>query len=180
MNVETKTTSWLDWLKTLVIALVLAIFIRMFLFTSYEVQGESMMPNVFDGERFLVNKIGYDFSEPSRFDLIVFHATETEDYIKRVIGLPGDIIYYQNDVLYINDEPVPEPFLQSKIEEYEWGPYTNDFAVPEPIPPGHIYVLGDNRPNSLDSRRLGPISNDQIVGKVDLRFWPLKEAGLMK
>jgi signal peptidase I len=174
-----KNTDWLDWGKTLLIALVFAIFIRMFLFTSYEVQGESMMPNVFDGERFIVNKIGYGFKEPERFDLIVFHATEDEDYIKRVIGLPGDVIYYQNDVLYINNEPVSEPFLEQKVEDYQWGPYTTDFAVPEAIPPGHVFVLGDNRPNSLDSRRLGPISNEQIVGKVDLRFWPLKDVGVI-
>ncbi|MFC0561712.1 signal peptidase I [Halalkalibacter alkalisediminis] len=175
-----KSPQWLEWIKVLLIALVLATFIRVFLFTSYEVQGESMMPNVYDGERFIVNKFGYGWKEPERFDLIVFHATEDDDYIKRVIGLPGDIVYYFDDVLYINNEPVREPFLQKDIEEYAWGNYTTDFAIPEPIPAGHVFVMGDNRPNSLDSRRLGPISNEQIVGKVDLRFWPLKEAGLVR
>lgn len=171
---------WLEWFKVLFIAFVVASLIRMFLFTSYEVQGESMVPSVFNGERFIVNKIGYEWREPERFDLIVFHATEDDDYIKRVIGLPGDVIYYQNDTLYINDEPIAEPFLQSRVAEYGWGNYTADFAIPEPIPLGHVFVMGDNRPNSLDSRRLGPISMEQIVGKVDLRFWPLKEVGLLE
>ncbi|GAE25748.1 signal peptidase I [Halalkalibacter wakoensis JCM 9140] len=177
---ETKQNEWFEWGKAFIIAILLAIIIRTFVFTSYEVQGESMSPNVFDGERFIVNKMGYGFVEPDRFDLIVFHANEEEDYIKRVIGLPGDRISYRDDVLYVNDEPIEEPFLTERIEEHQWGAYTNDFAIPEVVPDGHVFVLGDNRPNSLDSRRIGFISTDQIVGKVDWRFWPLREAGLMK
>jgi len=178
--VETKKNEWLEWTKAIMIAVILAVIVRTFLFTSYEVQGESMMPNVYDGERFIINKIGYGFTEPSRFDLIVFHATESEDYIKRVIGLPGDTVAVKEDVLYINNQPVEEPFLEQKKQEYEFGFYTNDFAFPEEIPPGHVFVLGDNRPNSLDSRRIGPVPIDQIVGKVDLRFWPLTEAGVVE
>jgi signal peptidase I len=178
--VETRTNEWLEWGKAFFIAIVFAILIRTFVFTSYEVQGESMSPSVFDGERFIVNKIGYGFTEPDRFDLIVFHANENEDYIKRVIGLPGDIISYQDDVLYINAEPIDEPFLKQRVAENKWGSYTNDFAVSEVVPEGHVFVLGDNRPNSLDSRRLGFIATEQIVGKVDWRFWPIKEFGLMR
>ncbi|WP_017728814.1 signal peptidase I [Halalkalibacterium ligniniphilum] len=168
-----------DWLKAIVVALLLAFIIRTFLFTSYEVSGESMMPTAKDGERFIVNKMEYDFMEPERFDMIVFHATEQEDYIKRVIGLPGDRIRYENDVLYINDEPVDEPFLDERKAAYE-GLYTNDFNVDEPVPPGHVFVLGDNRPNSYDSRMIGFIELDQIVGKVNFRFWPIREAGAVR
>jgi signal peptidase I len=178
--VETNNKEWMEWGKAFIIAIIFAILIRMFLFTSYEVQGESMTPSVYDGERFIVNKIGYGFSEPDRFDLVVFHANEEEDYIKRVIGLPGDVVFYQDDILYINDNPVEEPFLKQRVAELEWGLYTNDFVVPEAVPPGHVFVLGDNRPNSLDSRRLGFISIEQIVGKVDWRFWPIQEAGTIR
>ncbi|ARK29104.1 signal peptidase I [Halalkalibacter krulwichiae] len=177
---ENSKVVWWEWVKIFLIAFTFATVIRMFLFTSYEVQGESMMPNVFDGERFIVNKIGYEFKEPERFDLVVFHANEQDDYIKRVIGLPGDTVYYKDDILYINNEAIDEPFLQEKIEEYKWGPYTPNFAFPMTIPEGFVFVLGDNRQNSLDSRRFGPISYEQIVGKVDLRFWPLNEAGVIQ
>ncbi|WP_088102772.1 signal peptidase I [Halalkalibacter urbisdiaboli] len=174
---ETNQNEWLEWIKAIVIALMLALIIRTFFFTSYEVQGESMMPNAHDGERFIVNKVGYGFSKPERFDMIVFNATNEDDYIKRVIGLPGDLIRYENDILYVNDEPIEEPFLDQRKAEYGEGLYTNDFVCSDVVPENHVFVLGDNRPNSLDSRRIGFVSEEQIVGKVDLRFWPLKEVG---
>ncbi|MDT8862349.1 signal peptidase I [Alkalihalobacillus sp. MEB130] len=177
---ETRSNEWLEWGKAFFIAIVFAIIIRTFVFTSYEVQGESMSPSVYDGERFIVNKLGYGFTEPNRFDLIVFHANEDEDYIKRIIGLPGDVVSYREDVLYINDVAVQEPFLEQRLAEHKWGSYTNDFVVPEVVPEGHVFVLGDNRPNSLDSRRLGFIEIEQIVGKVDVRFWPITEAGILR
>ncbi len=146
---ETKKNEWLEWGKAVIVAVVLAILVRAFLFTSYEVQGESMVPSVYDGERFIINKIGYGFTDPNRFDLIVFHATEEDDYIKRVIGLPGDKVQVKDDILYINDKPIDEPFLEQRKADSEWEPYTNDFTIPEVVPPGHVFVLGDNRPNSL-------------------------------
>lgn len=179
MMVEKNKNEWLEWIKAIVIALLIAFLIRTFLFTSYEVQGESMEPNVFDGERFIVNKVGYDFFEPERFDLVVFHATETDDYIKRVIGLPGDQISYMNDTLYINGVEMEEPFLEGLKGEGQKR-YTRDFIIEEVVPDQHVFVLGDNRPNSLDSRRLGFIPMEDIVGKVDLRFWPITDAGIVK
>ncbi|KGA96083.1 signal peptidase I [Alkalihalobacillus alcalophilus ATCC 27647 = CGMCC 1.3604] len=170
---------WIEGLKAILLALLLAIIIRTFLFASYEVSGESMMPTAYDGERFIVNKVGYEFLKPKRFDMIVFHANEEDDYIKRVIGLPGETIMYLDDVLYIDGLPVEEPFLEDRKKEY--GPYyTQDFYYYGVIPDNHVFVLGDNRPNSTDSRRLGPINQDEIVGKVDLRFWPITEVGIMK
>ncbi|WP_100371853.1 signal peptidase I [Bacillus sp. FJAT-45037] len=170
---------WVDWLKAIIVALLFATIIRAFFFISYEVRGESMMPSAYDGERFIINKVGYNFVEPDRFDLIVFHATETEDYIKRVIALPGDTVQYVDDRLYINGEYVDEPFLVERVEEGNRMPYTYDFAYPQVIPEGHVFVLGDNRPYSKDSRMIGPISYESIVGKVDMRFWPITAAGWM-
>jgi signal peptidase I len=175
-SVSTTKSEIFGWVKAIIIAILLAVIIRAFLFTSYEVRGESMLPTAHEGELFIVNKLNYQFGEPKHDDLIVFHATEEEDYIKRVIGLPGDTIRVENDILYINGEEVAEPYL----DEVKPGPgkYTEDFdeiVVPE----GHVFVMGDNRPSSLDSRRIGPVSEDQIVGKVDLRFWPLPEFSFM-
>ncbi len=178
-DVQPEKNEYLEWGKTIVIAIVLAFLIRSFLFTSYEVRGESMVPNVYDGERLIVNKLSYEFSAPKRFDLIVFHANEQEDYIKRVIGLPGDTVHVQDDVLYINDEPIEEPFLEEVKKKGEWERYTDDFSIPEAVPEGHVFVLGDNRPRSLDSRKLGFIQNEEIVGKVNIRFWPLREVGII-
>lgn len=166
----------LGWIKAIVIAVVLAVIIRTFLFTSYEVRGESMLPTAHEGELFIVNKLNYHFSEPNRDDLIVFHATPSEDYIKRVIGIPGDRVKVEEDVLYINDEPVEEPYLEEAKQNY--STFTDNFGEVE-VPEGHVFVMGDNRPSSLDSRRIGTVSEEQIVGKVDLRFWPLSEFDYM-
>lgn len=176
---QEKRNEWLEWGKTITIAIALAVIIRAFLFTSYEVRGESMVPNVDDGERLIVSKWSYEFTEPKRFDLIVFRANEHEDYIKRVIGLPGDVIRVENDVLYINGEAVDEPYLKDVKSHGEYEFYTEDFVVPEPVPEGHVFVLGDNRPRSLDSRKLGFIPNEKIVGKVHFRFWPLRDVGII-
>ncbi|GAF66936.1 signal peptidase I [Bacillus sp. TS-2] len=170
---------WLEWGKAIFVAIIIVFIIRTFLFTSYEVRGESMLPTAHDGERFIVNKVGYDFLSPKRFDMIVFHANEQDDYIKRVIGLPGEEIMYRDDTLFVNGKPVEEPFLEERKNEFS-RTYTNDFMYQGVIPENHVFVLGDNRPNSTDSRRIGPVNQDQIVGKVDLRFWPITEAGIMR
>ena len=107
---KTKNESW-EWIKALLIAFALAALIRVFLFTPIVVDGISMMPTLEDGDRMIVNKIGYTIGKPDRFDIVVFHAPEQKDYIKRIIGLPGDTVEYREDILYINGEPLEEPYL---------------------------------------------------------------------
>src|SRR3954452_13023559 len=102
--VKNRNEIW-EWIKALFIAIVLAFIVRTFIFTPIVVDGASMEPTLQDQDRMVVTKIG----EPKRFDIIVFHASENTDYIKRVIGLPGDRIEYKNDTLYINGEPYDEP-----------------------------------------------------------------------
>ncbi|MGH1333280.1 MAG: signal peptidase I, partial [Exiguobacterium indicum] len=101
-----------SWVKALVVALVIAFIIRTFLFVPVIVDGESMMPTLHNADRMIVNKIPYYFNEPERGDIVVFHATETRDYIKRVIAVPGDTMYYKDDTLYVNDKKVAEPYLK--------------------------------------------------------------------
>lgn len=179
-----KNETW-EWLKALLIALGLAAIIRVFLFTPIVVDGVSMMPTLADGDKMLVNKIGYSIGKPDRFDIIVFHAPEGKDYIKRVIGLPGDELEYRDDVLYINGEAIEEPYLDQYKSENAGMPLTGDFTLEEiideeVIPEGYVFVLGDNRLESKDSRMIGVVPYDEIVGKTNLVFWPMKDFGFVK
>ncbi|WP_019412699.1 signal peptidase I [Paenisporosarcina sp. TG20] len=183
---QTKNEYW-EWSKALFIAFGVALLIRYFLFTPIVVDGESMNPTLDDGDRMIVNKIGYEVGEPNRYDIVVFHASENTDYIKRVIGLPGDHIAYKNDQLYINGEPQNEPYLDSLKKELNEGEgtLTENFTLEERtdkiiIPEGYVFVMGDNRRNSKDSRIIGLISIDEIIGDTSLIFWPPSEIGIVK
>src|SRR3954470_24250563 len=101
MKIEWKKEG-LEWIKAFAIGIIIFAFIRTFFFSNYIVEGESMMPTLQDGNKLVVNKIGFQIGELNRFDVIVFHANQEEDYIKRIIGLPGDTVDYRNDVLYLN------------------------------------------------------------------------------
>ncbi|MED1864585.1 signal peptidase I [Fictibacillus nanhaiensis] len=170
----------MDWIKAIGVALILAIIIKKFLIEQYVVYGESMMPTIQNGNRLIVNKIGYEISQPERFDLIVFKANPEEDYIKRVIGLPGDHIAYQDDKLYINNKPVSEPYLKEFKQFAGDRTLTGNFTLEEitgldTVPKGKIFVLGDNRLHSIDSRHIGFVEMTDIVGEANIRYWPMDE-----
>lgn len=170
----------LEWIKAFAVGIIIFAFIRTFFFSNYVVDGESMMPTLEDGNKLVVNKIGYQIGELDRFDVIVFHANEKEDFVKRIIGLPGDKIEYIDDKLYINGQPQEELYLEKYREQILGGRLTGDFTLKEitgekTVPNGKVFVLGDNRLGSWDSRHFGFISVEQVVGKVDLRYWPLEE-----
>ncbi len=173
-----------EWIKALVIAVVIAVLVRSFIFTNYIVEGQSMMPTLQDGNRLIVNKIDYDITKPHRFDIVIFHATKTEDYVKRVIGLPGDKIEYKNDTLYVNGKAKKEPYLKPYKKQLVSGQLTGDYTLKGltgqmTVPKGKIWVMGDNRQNSVDSRVFGFVDINQIVGKVDLRYWPMAKFQLL-
>ncbi|WP_042224587.1 signal peptidase I [Oceanobacillus manasiensis] len=170
-------------LPVILIVAVLIIGLRSLLFASYVVDGESMQPTLHDGNLLMVNKVIYDLTQAERFDVIVFHANEEDDYVKRVVGLPGDKISYRDDKLHVNDEYVEEPFLEPYVRASDSKPYTADFTLEEKtgekeVPEGKLFVLGDNRQDSLDSRSFGFISQDQLVGKVDIKYWPLNKTSI--
>lgn len=185
MAKKKNNEAW-EWVKAFGIAIVIAIVIRSFIFTNYVVEGESMMPTLQNGNRLIVNKIEYDVSKPQRFDIVIFHATPTEDYVKRVIGLPGDTIQYKNDVLYVNGQPKKEPYLNKYKSQLPKGELlTPNFTLKKitgktKVPPGDIFVMGDNRRHSTDSRVFGFVKESKIVGKVNLRYWPFSEFNLIK
>lgn len=170
----------IQWVKAFALGMVIFVFIRVFFFSNYIVEGESMLPTLEEGNKVVVNKLGYETSDLDRFDVIVFHANEDEDFVKRIIGLPGDKIEYREDRLFVNGKKVYEPFLKQYREEAIGGYLTGDFTLEdltgeERVPEGKLFVLGDNRMGSWDSRQFGFISAKQVVGKVNLRYWPLEE-----
>lgn len=183
MAKKKKKNEWLDWIKALLIAVLVAFVVRMFLFAPIVVDGPSMLPNLHDRNQIIVNKVVYRLHEPERSDIVVFHASRKKDFIKRVVGLPGEHIEMKNDTLYINGEAVDEPYLKEEKKELKDSPapLTDDFTLEElpgkydVIPDDHVLVLGDNRKNSTDSRRLGVIPIDSIVGKASFVYWPLQD-----
>ncbi|SEQ42258.1 signal peptidase I [Virgibacillus subterraneus] len=170
-------------IPVVLLAIALAFLFRSFLFASYVVDGESMEPTLYDGNLLMVNKVVYDLTDVDRFDVIVFHASAKDDYVKRVIGLPGDEIEYKDDKLFINGKYVKETFLKPFKKMDEIKPYTSDFTLEEKtgktkVPDGNLFVMGDNRESSLDSRTFGFISVNQLVGKVDIKYWPFSQMQL--
>ncbi|AIE59634.1 signal peptidase I [Bacillus methanolicus] len=181
---KSKNEFW-EWTKALVIAVLLAAVIRYFLFAPIVVDGLSMMPTLQDHDRMIVNKLSYKIGKPKRFDIIVFHAPEHKDYIKRVIGLPGDRIEYKNDTLYINGKAYKEPYLDEYKKQVIDGPLTDPFTLKEKIgretvPKGQLFVMGDNRRFSKDSRHIGTIPMDKVIGKASIIYWPIKHIRIVK
>ncbi|KGP72124.1 signal peptidase [Pontibacillus yanchengensis Y32] len=170
------------WVRTILFAIVLAMAFRTFLFASYIVDGKSMEPTLFDGNLLMVNKVVYDWTDVHHEDVIVFHANKKEDYVKRVIGLPGDRIEYKDDMLYLNGQKVDEKYLDP-FRQNDGKPLTESFTLEDAtdrkeVPEGHVFVLGDNRRESLDSRYFGFVPIETIVGKVDVRYWPISQLAL--
>ena len=148
------------------------ILIRTFIVTPVIVSGDSMKPNLHNGDLLLERKIGYNSTNIKRFDIVVIKEGK-EEIIKRIIGLPGAHISYKNNKLYVNDKVLEENFDFRK---------TNDFNLEEicscnSIPEGKYLVLGDNRPISKDSRMIGLIDEKDILGKAVYRIWPISKFG---
>jgi signal peptidase I len=164
-----------ELVETIVLSLVIFLLIRQVV-QNYRIESHSMQPNFQEGQFILVNKLAYLFGAPGRGEVIVFHNPRNtdEDYIKRVIGLPGDIIEIHDQAIYINDRELPQPYTAVDLERgYVYGPSV--------VPPDHLFVMGDNRPNSRDSRfsEVGAVSEDLVVGKAWLRVWPFSVFGLV-
>ena len=140
---------------------------------NYRIESHSMEPNFVEGQFILVNKLAYMLGEPTRGDVLVFNnpSNNEEDYIKRIIALPGDTIEIREQHVIINNEILDEPFITNQISPGRVRP-------PELIQPGNLFVMGDNRPNSSDSRAFGQLSQDLVVGKAWLRVWPRDRWGL--
>lgn len=160
-----------ELLETLIVAVLLAVVVRTFVVESYVVQGVSMRPTFINGEHVLVNKLAYVFGSPQPGQIIVFHPPLSyvhEDYIKRVVATAGETIGITNGHLFVDGKAVPQPYI-----EY-WDPTSFKTVV---VPKGDVFVLGDNRPDSEDSRYFGPVPIRNITGQAVFAFWPLSRLG---
>jgi signal peptidase I len=159
-----------DVLETLVLAVVLFVSINL-ISARIRVDGDSMNPTLISGEYVIVNRVSYRLGSPQRGDIIVFHFPRDprEEYIKRVIGLPGDQVEINQGQVYVNGQPLDESYLKVKTN------YSGTWQVPE----GQLFVLGDNRNNSSDSHDWGTVPMDYVVGKAILVYWPPPEWGLI-
>ena len=166
-----KKPWWRELIEDVILAVVLYFAID-FCIGRFRVENVSMETTFTEGELVMVNKLNYKFSEPRRGDVVIFHApTEPgKDYIKRLIGLPGDHIEIKDSQLYINGEAVEEPWLHEAIE------YEGEWDVPE----GQYFVLGDNRNHSSDSHVWGCVPRENLIGNAFFRYWPLSHISVIK
>ncbi|TYR81650.1 signal peptidase I [Priestia megaterium] len=165
--------------KSILFILGIIFIIRTFLFSPYIVKGASMNPTLHNGERLVVNKLSYSIHDIVRGDIIIIQGDGQEKhYVKRVIGLPGEKIEMKNDELFIDNEKVAEPYLKRNRQaaNYLEMELTGDFG-PIQIPDDHLFVMGDNRLYSMDSRNgLGMIDIEDVIGKGEFVFYPVKNA----
>jgi signal peptidase I len=162
----------IEWLIFLAVAVAVALGVRAYVVQSYLIPSASMEPTLMIGDRILVDKLSYHLHGVGRGDIVVFATppkeaanTSIKDLVKRVIGLPGDVISAKGGRVYIDGKVLAEPWLPP-------GTVTMDLPR-QTVPPNEYFVMGDNRSNSQDSRYFGPIPRSLIVGRAVLRFWPL-------
>jgi len=172
-----------EYVEALIIALVLAFFIRTFVVQAFKIPSGSMLNTLLIGDHLLVSKFKYGvrlpftdtvvlpFSDPQLQDIVVFEYPQdpSKDFIKRVIGLPGDTIEIRNKVVYRNGQPLKEPYVQYTDQRILPGPRDN--MAPLAVSPGEYFVMGDNRDESLDSRFWGTVERNAILGKAWIIYW---------
>ena len=164
-----------DWVKTILIALIITFFIKFFIIDATKVSGKSMLNTLHDGDMLLVNKIGKHFKDYQRGEIVILKAPDFPDrlYVKRIIGEPGDLVEIMDGDVYINGEKLEEKYVAvdetvAHTEQTGWVLGDNEYLV-----------FGDNRDNSNDGRDFGPIYKEEIVGHAFVRIYPFADAGLI-
>jgi len=171
----------LEFVDSGLVAVLLVFFIlRPFVVQAFYIPSGSMEPTLLPGDRILVSKYIYYLREPRDGDVVVFEAppeasNEEKDFIKRVVGVPGDILEPRDGKLYRNGKPVDEPYIRGAIPNYWPG-----LPPPYKVPPGYVVVFGDNRSNSNDSHHWGPLPRVNLMGKAFVIFWPPHRIGLVR
>jgi signal peptidase I len=165
--------AWRETLETLAVALLLALIVRTFVVEPFIVNGISMEPTLFNGERLLIDKFWFHIAGLHDGEIIVFHPPlpTTADFVKRIIATPGQTVSMRNGYVYIDGRRQAEPYLQSGGQSYR-----DDWTMaPETIPPGKLFVLGDNRARSEDSRYFGLVPISSVQGVAFMVIWPPKD-----
>ena len=176
-----RVRSAVEWVAVIVGALVVALVVKTFLFQAFYIPSASMEPTLEKGDRVIVNKLSYDLHDVRRGDVVVFELPPDQvgsdgikDLIKRVIGLPGDVIETRDGVVYVNDRRLDEPYLAEGVVTGDPSQSNNPPISRQTVPEGTVFVMGDNRSNSHDSRfaDIGPVDVDTILGRAIARVWP--------
>jgi signal peptidase I len=159
----------LNWLLTLALACALAFIVNTFLLGSNEVLSYSMQPTLAEQNRILISKLAYSLGSPQRDEILIFDPPVTpkspSPYIKRVIGLPGEVVDISGGAVWINGQKLAEPYACGQTLPGKWSHIV--------VPQDSLIVMGDNRENSLDSRSFGPVPLSSLEGRVILRYWPI-------
>ncbi len=166
--------SYLGWVRDLVFAVAVSLFIILFLYQPVRVEGTSMVPMLQDQDRLFINKLAYKVGPIHHGDVVVFHYPRdlSKSYIKRVIAVPGDRLRIEHGQVFVNDKTLPEPYVPSR--------YADERSLPEEkIGPDDFFVMGDHRSISSDSRDFGPVGRNLIYGKAAFVYWPFTEAGVV-
>lgn len=160
----------IDVLETLILSLLLFVGINA-LSARIRVDGYSMEPSLHSGEFVLVNKLAYRLGSPKQGDVIVFRfpLDPSQEYIKRVIGLPGDMVKVENGKVYVNGQALIEPYIAAKP----------NYIAERQVPENSLFVLGDNRNNSSDSHSWGAVPMENVIGKAVAVYWPLQDFGII-
>lgn len=171
-----------DWVVVLVVALLVALGIRTFVLQQFYISGPSMETTLFQPNRVLVNKLSYRFGDIDRGDVVVFDRVTSngrdvqhDDLIKRVVGLPGESVSIKGCVVYVDGKQLDEPYLPER--DTQQADLVSRCRQPDmtavDVPSGQVFVLGDNRPQSMDSRVFGPVDKKSIVGRAFVVIWPI-------
>ena len=174
----------LDFIQSIVLALAIFVLLYLFVAQPNEVKGSSMYPNFIDKEFLLTEKLSYQFGKPQRGDVVIFKAPAGEacaaeecEYIKRIIGIPGDKVMIKSGQVYLNGKLLNQNFLPDGVLS-DPGQYSQE-GVEQTVPEGQYLCFGDNRQHSRDGREFGPIKKDLIVGKAFFKYWPVSAIGLV-
>lgn len=173
-------THFIDLIQTLVVFGAIFSVIYLFVSQPHKVSGNSMFPTFHNGDYILTDKVSYKLGIPKKGEVIVLKnpRDESQDFIKRIIGFPGDSIRIDNGSVFINNQPLQENYLPANLKT-NGGNFLRDGQTIT-ISKDQYFVIGDNRPHSSDSRDFGPISDKKIIGRVFFRYWPPQAIGLFK
>ncbi|HAS09613.1 MAG TPA: signal peptidase I [Acidimicrobiaceae bacterium] len=172
-----STRSAIEWVAVIVGALVVALVVKTFLIQAFYIPSESMVPTLEVGDRVLVNKLSYTTGDIDRGDIVVFArpggpgSDGIEDLIKRVVALPGETVEGRGGQVFIDGQPLAEPYLPDAVETSVFPPYV--------VPEDHVWLMGDNRGASDDSRRFKGVPTDDIVGRAFVVIWPFTQLGTL-
>ncbi len=165
--------AFFDWVVVIAVALLVAFVVRTFVLAHFVVEGSSMYSTLETGDRVFVNKLSYRLHDPNRGDVVVLHqitGASERDLIKRVIALPGETVEVRNCAVLIDGRVLNEPYLNPEVvTPTDCG---GDYSLNGPVPDNHVFVMGDNRGGSQDSRVIGTINDDDLVGRAFVVFWP--------